>query len=106
MKTLIENAYILDMVGDKPNIEHKDILIDENIIERIEDKIDLSNDIDINRINAKNMLLMPGLVNTHTHLAMSLFRGYKADKRLMDWLENAIYPVEEKLEPDDIYWNS
>ena len=106
MKTLIENAYILDMVGDKPNIEHKDILIDENIIERIEDKIDLSNDIDVNRINAKNMLLMPGLVNTHTHLAMSLFRGYKADKRLMDWLENAIYPVEEKLEPDDIYWNS
>ena len=38
------------MVGDKPNIEHKDILIDENIIERIEDKIDLSNDIDIKRI--------------------------------------------------------
>ena len=50
--------------------------------------------------------LMPGLINTHTHLAMSIFRGYKDDRKLMDWLENAIFPVEDKLEPDDIYWNS
>ena len=105
MKTLITNAYVLDMVGDTANIEKKDILINDNIIEKIEKDIDKTIDVD-ERINARNMLVMPGLINTHTHLAMSIFRGYKTDKKLMDWLENAIYPVEEKLKPEDIYWNS
>jgi 5-methylthioadenosine/S-adenosylhomocysteine deaminase len=104
MRTLITNAYILDMVGDTPNIRKTDILINENIIEKI-DK-DIQTDEDCEKINAKNMLIMPGLVNTHTHAAMSIFRGYKADKKLMDWLEETIFPVEDKLEPDDIYWNS
>ena len=105
MKTLVTNAYVLDMVGDIPNIEKKDILIDNNIIEKIDKDIDKDIEVD-ERINAKNMLVMPGLINTHTHLAMSIFRGYKADKKLMDWLENAIFPVEDKLKPEDIYWNS
>lgn len=105
MKTLITNAYILDMVGDTANIEKKDILINDDIIEKIEKDIDKDIEVD-EKINAKNMLIMPGLINTHTHLAMSIFRGYKADKKLMDWLENAIFPVEDKLKPEDIYWNS
>lgn len=105
MRTLITNAYILDMVGDTANIEKKEILINNNIIEKIDKEIDKSIEID-EKINAKNMIVMPGLVNTHTHLAMSIFRGYKTDKKLMDWLENAIFPVEEKLKPEDIYWNS
>ena len=103
MKTLITNAYVLDMVGDTANIEKKDILINDNKIEKVE--VDITDEFD-EKINAKNMIIMPGLVNTHTHLAMSIFRGYKDDKKLMDWLENVIYPVEDKLKPDDIYWNS
>lgn len=105
MRTLVTNAYVLDMVGEVPNIEKKDILIENNIIKKIEKDIDKEIDVD-EKINAKNMLVMPGLVNTHTHLAMSIFRGYKTDKKLMDWLENAIFPVEDKLKPEDIYWNS
>lgn len=105
MKTLVTNAFVLDMVGDTANIEKKDILINNNIIEKIENNIDKNIEVD-EKINAKNMLVMPGLINTHTHLAMSIFRGYKTDKKLMDWLEKAIYPVEDKLEPEDIYWNS
>ncbi len=105
MKTLVTNAYVLDMVEDSANIEKKDILINDNIIEKIEKDIDKNIEID-EKINAKNMLVMPGLINTHTHLAMSIFRGYKTDKKLMDWLESAIFPVEDKLKPEDIYWNS
>ena len=105
MRTLVTNAYVLDMVGEVPNIEKKDILIENNIIKKIEKDIDKEINVD-EKINAKNMLVMPGLVNTHTHLAMSIFRGYKTDKKLMDWLENAIFPVEDKLKPEDIYWNS
>ena len=105
MRTLVTNAYVLDMVGEVPNIEKKDILIENNIIKKIEKDIDKEIEVD-EKINAKNKLVMPGLINTHTHLAMSIFRGYKDDRKLMDWLENAIFPVEDKLEPDDIYWNS
>ncbi len=105
MRTLITNAYVLDMVGETPNIDKKDILIKDNIIERIDKDIDKNIEVD-ERINAKNMLVMPGLINTHTHLAMSIFRGYKTDRKLMDWLEDAIFPVEDKLKPEDIYWNS
>ena len=104
MKTLITNAYVLDILGDEPDIKKSDILIEDNIIIKMER--DLSEEIVDEKINAKNMVVMPGLVNTHTHLAMSIFRGYKDDRKLMDWLENAIFPVEDKLEPEDIYWNS
>ena len=104
MKTLITNAYVLDMLGDEPEIRKSDILIENNIIAKMDR--DLSAEEVDEKINAKNMVVMPGLINTHTHLAMSIFRGYKDDRKLMDWLENAIFPVEDKLEPEDIYWNS
>lgn len=103
MRILIKNATVLDMVGLSPNIEKKDILIEEKIISKIDDKIE--EDVD-KVIEAKDMIVMPGFVNTHTHLAMSIFRGYKNDVKLVDWLQNAIFPVEERLKPEDIYWNS
>ena len=103
MKTLIKNAVLLDMVEDSPNVRKTDILIEGNKISKIEEKIEVE---DAKIIDAKEMVVMPGLVNTHTHLAMSIFRGYKDDQKLMDWLENAIFHVEDRLSPDDIYWNS
>ena len=104
MKTLIKNAVLLDMVENEPNIRKTDILINDKIIEKIDQNIENLNYENV--IDANEMIVMPGLVNTHTHLAMSIFRGYKDDRKLMDWLENAIFPVEDKLRPDDIYWNS
>ncbi len=103
MKILIKNATLLDMVKDEPNIRKTDILIEEKYIKSIDENIECE---DAEIIDAKEMLVMPGFVNTHTHLAMSIFRGYKDDQKLMDWLENAIFPVEDKLRPEDIYWNS
>ena len=46
----------------------------------------------------------PPLVNGHTHAAMTLFRGYGGDLPLMPWLEELIWPVEAKLEAEDVYW--
>ena len=103
MKTLITNAFLLDMAGDYANIKQKDILIQDNTIKKIDENINEPID---EIIDANKMLVMPGLINTHTHLAMGIFRGHKTDKKLMDWLEKAIFPVEEKLKPEDIYWNS
>jgi len=48
--------------------------------------------------------VMPGLINTHTHASMSLFRGYADDLHLMDWLENHIWPAETKwVSPEFVY---
>lgn len=51
-------------------------------------------------------LVMPGFVNTHTHAAMTLFRGYADDLPLKEWLEKKIWPVEAKLKSEDIYWGT
>lgn len=53
-------------------------------------------------INGRGKAAIPGLVNTHTHAAMSLFRGYADDMPLHDWLEQKIWPLERNLEPKHI----
>ena len=57
-------------------------------------------------LDAAGALLVPGLINGHTHAAMTLFRGYGDDLPLMQWLEEKIWPVERKLEPEDVYWGT
>ncbi|HET9162800.1 MAG TPA: amidohydrolase [Solirubrobacterales bacterium] len=57
-------------------------------------------------IDAAGMPLVPALVNGHTHAAMTLFRGYGGDLPLMRWLEEKIWPVEAKLEAEDVYWGT
>jgi len=52
-------------------------------------------------LDAGGAPLIPGLVNGHTHAAMTLFRGYGDDLPLMQWLQEKIWPLEAKLEPDD-----
>jgi 5-methylthioadenosine/S-adenosylhomocysteine deaminase len=54
-------------------------------------------------IDGKGMLALPGLVNSHTHVSMSLLRNMADDMELMDWLQNRIWPVEGKMGPEDIY---
>jgi 5-methylthioadenosine/S-adenosylhomocysteine deaminase len=53
-------------------------------------------------LDATDGLVIPGLVNAHTHVAMTLLRGYADDKPLDDWLREDIWPVEDALEPADI----
>jgi len=48
------------------------------------------------RIDRPDAMLTPGLINTHTHAAMSLFRGIADDLKLQDWLNNYIFPAEAK----------
>jgi 5-methylthioadenosine/S-adenosylhomocysteine deaminase len=55
-------------------------------------------------IDAGGAPLVAPLVNGHTHAAMTLFRGYGGDLPLMRWLREVIWPVEAKLEPEDVYW--
>ena len=54
-------------------------------------------------IDCRRMALIPGLINTHTHLAMTLFRGYADDLELQEWLEKKIWPLEKRLTPEICY---
>ena len=58
------------------------------------------------RVDAAGALLVEPLVNGHTHAAMTLFRGWGGDLPLMRWLREVIWPVEAKLEPEDVYWGT
>jgi 5-methylthioadenosine/S-adenosylhomocysteine deaminase len=57
-------------------------------------------------LDAAGMAVVPGLVNGHTHAAMTLMRGYGGDLPLMKWLQDKIFPVEAKLTADDVYWGT
>lgn len=57
-------------------------------------------------IEAGGAHLVPPLVNGHTHAAMTLFRGSGGDLPLMPWLEERIWPVEAKLDEEDVYWGA
>lgn len=57
-------------------------------------------------IDAAGAPLVAPLLNGHTHAAMTLFRGYGGDLPLMRWLREAIWPVEARLEPEDVYWGA
>ena len=57
-------------------------------------------------IEAAGAPLVAPLLNAHTHAAMTLFRGYGGDLPLMRWLEEKIWPVEAKLEDEDVYWGA
>jgi 5-methylthioadenosine/S-adenosylhomocysteine deaminase len=54
-------------------------------------------------LEGSGKLVMPGLINCHTHLGMTLFRGLAEDATLEKWLEEAIWPLEAKLRPQDVY---
>lgn len=57
-------------------------------------------------IELNGAIAMPGFMNTHMHLPMTLFRGAADDMPLMRWLNERIWPMEEKLTGDDAYWGS
>ena len=57
-------------------------------------------------IDGAGKIVTPGLVNTHTHLSMTLFRGYADDMKLQDWLQKKIWPLESKLNGEDCYFGA
>jgi len=55
-------------------------------------------------LDASGCVAIPGLINAHTHCAMTLLRGWADDMDLRPWLEQMIWPIEMKLTPEDVYW--
>lgn len=79
-----------------------DVLIDEDRIVQIGKDIKIKKE-KVKVIDCLNKYVLPGLINCHTHIPMSLFREIVDGYALQDWLEKAIWPIENKMNDEDIY---
>jgi 5-methylthioadenosine/S-adenosylhomocysteine deaminase len=99
MGVLIEGGTVLTPRGP---VRNGAIAIEGNRIEGVGRAEDIRRNFSqLERLDSRGCLVIPGLVNSHTHCAMTLMRGYAEGMSLMDWL-NSIWKVEAKLTPQDI----
>lgn len=93
MSILIKKVLLEDHITD--------VLIEGNRIARIAPEITAPEGAEV--IDGTDKAIIPGFINTHTHAAMTLFRGYGDDLPLMEWLEDYIWPVEARMTEHDVY---
>ena len=102
MKTLLKNATIIPMTAEEYFFQGDIVIEDEKILyvgSQYDGDYDLIKD-------ASSFIALPGFVNAHTHLSMTLMRNYKdSQENLQAWLAE-IFPIEDKLNEDDIYYGS
>ncbi len=102
MKTVIKNATLISISEKREKIEEKvDIEIENTQITKIEKNIPIDGADKI--IDATGKIVMPGLINTHAHVPMSIFRETVDGYSLQEWLTQKIWPMEDKLTEEDIY---
>ncbi len=103
MKILIKNGNIVTQNKKREVFLKTDLLIENDRIKEIKKNIrEKAKKI----IDADGKVVLPGLINTHTHLAMTLLRGYADDLSLEEWWFKKIYPAEKKFKRKDVYLGS
>jgi 5-methylthioadenosine/S-adenosylhomocysteine deaminase len=107
---IIKGGMILTMRAGQNPIQKGEIFIKNGKITGIHasgTKFNGGNNSHAEIINAKEAIIMPGLINGHTHAAMTLFRGLADDLPLKQWLFEKIFPAEARfLNTDTVYWGS
>ena len=98
---LIKNGNVIIFEADDVKVKKVDIKIKDNIIEKIAEDIKPEENEEV--IDATNKVVMPGLINTHAHIAMSIFRGTFEGCDLYTWLNQKIWPIEAKLTKEEVY---
>lgn len=100
MNIWIKNATVLTMDEEQMILDNTNLYIKGNRIFHIGEVL---NDFEAEKvIDADKKVVMPGLINCHTHIAMSVFRNYGNDVGLETWLNDYIWPAETNLTPDDV----
>ncbi len=101
LDVIVKDASIIVTMDNKRRIlKNFSIGIEDSRIVEISEHIPCEADF---IIDAKGKLVIPGLINTHTHAAMTLFRGLADDMPLMKWLKEEIWPTEAKLKDSHVY---
>ena len=106
-RILFAGAWIMGLDPERPECFNGDLLVEGDRIAEISEGAGLIERREGDRIiDGRDLLLLPGLINTHGHAAMTLLRGYADDLPLQQWLEQKIWPAEANLTGDDIYWGT
>lgn len=101
-RILIDQATIVTLDPEMPLLQDSSISINDEKIESLGAPSGSYTRV----IDGHNLILMPGLINAHTHSPMTLLRGLKDDCTLDDWLINYIWPAESSLTREDYYYGS
>ena len=100
LKTTYVNATIVTMNEQNEVIENGYIIVENDQIIDVKSG-EFANDFEVDEvIDMKGKWVLPGLVNTHTHVVMSLLRGIGDDMLLQPWLETRIWPLESQFTPE------
>lgn len=98
---IIKNGKVVLFKNEDVIVKDVDLKIENGKIVRIERNIEAEDSEKI--IDATDKVVMPGLINTHCHIAMSIFRGTFEGCNLYTWLHEKIWPIEDKLTKEQIY---
>lgn len=102
MAIIIRGGTIVTMNGQRQVLE-ADLAVDGDRIAAIGTQLDSEGD---QIIDARGMLVIPGLIQTHIHLCQTLFRGMADDLELLDWLNQRILPLEAAHDEESLYYSS
>lgn len=104
---IIEGGTLLTMVDDQEPLHDARVMISGDTIEEITTRHKGRMPETQETINAEDAIILPGLINSHVHSPMTIFRGLADDLPLKRWLFDHIFPAEAKyIHPDVVYWAS
>ena len=105
--TTAANAITLAILGAEVDASPRDIIVGGNVIRSVEAH-DPARALPpgARRVDGRARAAVPGLMNAHTHTAMTMLRGFADDQPLMPWLQERIWPLEARLTEDDVYWGA
>ncbi len=104
---LILNGLILTLDKDFPQIDPGGAAIRAGKIEAVGPSSLIASGYTAPKVlDVPGCVVLPGLVNSHTHASMTLFRGLADDLPLMDWLQKYIFPAEGRLTEHWVYWGA
>lgn len=96
---LLSNArYVVTQDDDRRVLEDVDIRTEDGRIEKVGKNLEADGET----VDCSGKAVLPGLVNAHTHAAMTLLRGISDSKPLQRWLEDDIFPAEEEMGEEDV----
>lgn len=103
---LLSHGLVVTMDAQRHVLNDAAVAIQADTILAVGPSADLIGRYDAREIiDARGALILPGLINAHTHLPMSLFRGLAEDRALEDWLKNYIFPAEARnVTPEFVTW--
>ena len=99
--TLIHAALIVTQDKDRTILENASLAVCDGLVAAIGPRHEMAAQWQPGQeVDLGQSVLLPGLINAHTHAAMTFLRGLADDMPLMDWLNNRIFPVEQKITPE------